>query len=59
VRQSLLAEADALALPAGAPVLHIERLHLSAGEPVETADIVIPSGRFRLRYRFAIGGIAP
>jgi GntR family transcriptional regulator len=59
VRQSLLAEADALALPAGAPVLHIERLHRSAGEPVETADIVIPSGRFRLRYRFAIGGIAP
>jgi GntR family transcriptional regulator len=59
VRQSLLAEAEALALPAGAPVLHIERVHLSAGEPVETADIVIPADRFRLRYRFATGGIAP
>jgi GntR family transcriptional regulator len=56
VRQSLLAEADALALPPGSPVLHIERLHLSGADPVETADIVIPAGRFRLRYRFAIPG---
>jgi GntR family transcriptional regulator len=52
VRQSLLAEAEALALPPGAAVLHIERSHFSGGEPVETADIVIPAGRFRLRYRF-------
>lgn len=52
VRQSFLAEAEALALPPGAPVLHVERLHRSAGEPVETADIVIPAARFRLRYRF-------
>jgi len=52
VRQSYLAEAEALALPAGAPVLHIERLHASAGMPVETADIVIPAERFRVRYRF-------
>jgi GntR family transcriptional regulator len=59
VRQSLLAEADALALPAGAPVLHIERVHLSSTEPVETADIVIPAERFRLRYRFAMGGLVP
>jgi GntR family transcriptional regulator len=56
VRQSLLAEAEALALTPGAPVLHIERLHLSAGDPVETADIVIPAERFRLRYRFALPG---
>ncbi len=56
VRQSLLAEADALALPPGSPVLHIERLHLSGADPVETADIVIPADRFRLRYRFAIPG---
>jgi GntR family transcriptional regulator len=54
VRQSLLTEAEALALPPGSPVLHIERLHLSGDDPVETADIVIPAGRFRLRYRFAI-----
>jgi GntR family transcriptional regulator len=52
VRQSFLAEAEALALLPGAPVLHIERLHRSGGEPVETADIVIPAERFRLRYRF-------
>jgi GntR family transcriptional regulator len=58
VRQSLLAEAEALALPPGSPVLHIERLHLSGADPVETADIVIPADRFRLRYRFAIPGAA-
>lgn len=56
VRQSLLAEADALALPAGAPVLLVERVHLSEGKPVETADIVIPADRFRLRYCFAVPG---
>jgi GntR family transcriptional regulator len=54
VRQSLLAEADALALPPGAPVLHIERLHRCRGEAVETADIVIPADRFTLRYRFGV-----
>jgi GntR family transcriptional regulator len=54
VRQSFLAEAEALALPPGAPVLHIERVHRCAGQPVETADIVIPAERFRLRYRFEI-----
>jgi GntR family transcriptional regulator len=58
VRQSLLAEAEALALAPGALVLHVERLHLSAGEAVETGDIVIPADRFRLRYRFALPGEA-
>jgi DNA-binding GntR family transcriptional regulator len=52
VRPSLLTEAETLRLPPGAPVLHVERVHVSAGEPVETADIVIPADRFRLRYRF-------
>lgn len=56
VRQALLAEADALALPPGAPVLLMERVHLSGGNPVETADIVIPAARFRLRYRFPVPG---
>ncbi len=56
VRQSLLAEADALGLPPGAPVIHVERLHLSGGEPVETADIVIPADRLRVRYRFDVPG---
>jgi GntR family transcriptional regulator len=54
VRQSYLAEADALAVPPGAPVLHVERLHRRGGVPVETADIVIPANRFRVRYRFAV-----
>jgi GntR family transcriptional regulator len=56
VRQSLLEEADALALPPGAPVIHIERVHLSGGDPVETADIVIAADRLRLRYRFDVPG---
>jgi GntR family transcriptional regulator len=56
VRQSMLAEAETLALPPGAPVLHIERVHLSGDEPVETADIVVPADRFRLRYRFTVPG---
>jgi DNA-binding GntR family transcriptional regulator len=56
VRQSLLGEAEALALPPGAQVLAIERTHLCAGDPVETADLVIPADRFRLRYRFDVPG---
>ena len=52
VRTCLLAEAAALAMPAGATVMAIERTHLAAGQPVETADIVIPAERYRLRYRF-------
>ncbi|MGO8955898.1 MAG: GntR family transcriptional regulator [Streptosporangiaceae bacterium] len=56
VRTSLLAEAAALAIPAGSSVIVVERAHLSGGHPVETADIVIPADRFRLRYRFAVPG---
>lgn len=55
VRPSLLAEAAALALAPGTTVLHVERVHLAAGEPVETADVVIPAERFRLRYRYPAG----
>jgi DNA-binding GntR family transcriptional regulator len=53
VRMCMLAEAAALALPAGSPVVVIERTHLAGGRPVETADIVISADRYRLRYRFA------
>ena len=56
VRTCLLAEAAALALPAGSGVVAIERTHLSGGQPVETADIVVPAGRYRLRYRFPVPG---
>jgi len=58
VRTCLLAEAAALAMPAGSAVIAIERTHLSGGEPAETADIVIPAERYRLRYRFAVPGPA-
>ena len=56
VRTCLLAEAAALALPAGSAIVAIERTHLSGGLPVETADIVVPAGRYRLRYRFPVPG---
>jgi len=54
VRTCLLAEAAALAIPAGSAVIAVERTHLSGGQPVETADIVVPAERYRLRYRFAV-----
>jgi GntR family transcriptional regulator len=56
VRTALLAEAAALSIPAGSAVIAIERLHLSGGQPVETADIVIPAEKYRLRYRFGVPG---
>jgi DNA-binding GntR family transcriptional regulator len=52
VRPSLRSEAAALAMPAGAAVLVIERAHCAAGLAVETAEVVVPADRFRLRYRF-------
>ncbi|HUA42703.1 MAG TPA: GntR family transcriptional regulator [Streptosporangiaceae bacterium] len=55
VRRCVLAEAAALALPPASAVVVIERTHLAAGQPVETADIVISADRYRLRYRFAAG----
>lgn len=56
VRTSLLAEAAALAIPAGSAVAVVERVHRSGGQPVETADIVIAARTYRLRYRFAVPG---
>jgi DNA-binding GntR family transcriptional regulator len=56
VRTCLLAEAAALAIPAGSAVFAIERTHLSGGQPVETADIVVPADKYRLRYRFSVPG---
>jgi DNA-binding GntR family transcriptional regulator len=58
-RPSLLAEAQSLAVPPGTAVFVIERLHLARGVAVETADIVIPADRFRLRYRFGVPGGPP
>jgi GntR family transcriptional regulator len=59
VRTCLLTEAAALAIPAGAAVIAIERTHLSAGQPVETADIIVPAEKYLLRYRFAVPGLSP
>ncbi len=54
VRPSLRAEATALRIPAGAPVLLVERLHLAGELAVEAGEIVIAAERFRLRYRFGV-----
>ena len=54
VRSSLRAEAAALGIPAGAPVLLVERLHLAGELAVEAGEIVIAAERFRLRYRFPV-----
>jgi DNA-binding GntR family transcriptional regulator len=51
VRPSLRAESAALAMPAGAPALLVERAHLAGGQVVEAGEIVIAADRFRLRYR--------
>lgn len=58
VRTCLLAEAAALAIPAGSAVIAIERTHLSGGQPVETADIIVPAEKYVLRYRFAVPGLS-
>jgi len=55
VRPALRSEAAALAAPAGALVLVVERTHFAAGRAVETAEVVVPADRFRLRYRFPAG----
>jgi DNA-binding GntR family transcriptional regulator len=52
VRPTSRAEAAALALPAGALVLAVERRHGSGASTIEVAEIVIPADRYRLRYRF-------
>jgi DNA-binding GntR family transcriptional regulator len=54
VRPSLRAEAGALRIVPGAPVLLVERTHRKGGQAVETAEIVTAADRFRLRYRFDI-----
>jgi DNA-binding GntR family transcriptional regulator len=58
VRPSLAAEAAALGLPAGTPVLLIERVHLASGQPAEAGEIVIAADRFRLRYRIPVPVLA-
>jgi DNA-binding GntR family transcriptional regulator len=54
VRPSLAAEAAALDIALGAPVLSIERAHLAGDRVVEVGDIVIPADQYRLRYRIPV-----
>jgi GntR family transcriptional regulator len=54
VRPALSAEAAVLGIPAGSPVLLIERSHRAGERTVETGEIVIAADRFRLRYRFPV-----
>ena len=58
VRPALSAEAAVLNIPAGSPVLLIERSHRSGERTVETGEIVIAADRFRLRYRFPVPVLA-
>jgi GntR family transcriptional regulator len=57
VRPALSAEAAVLNIPAGSPVLLIERSHRSGERTVETGEIVIAADRFRLRYRFPVAAL--
>ena len=52
VRPALSGEAAVLGLPAGAPVLVIDRAHQAGPRTVEAGEVVIAADRFRLRYRF-------
>jgi DNA-binding GntR family transcriptional regulator len=54
VRPALRAEAAVLGLAPGAPVLLVERSHLTGGRAVETADIVVAADGHRLRYRIPV-----
>jgi DNA-binding GntR family transcriptional regulator len=50
-RPSRAAEAGALGVAPGAPVICVERAHLAGDRVVEVGEIVIPADRYRLRYR--------
>src|SRR5207248_7885586 len=50
-RPSRAAEAGALGVAPGAPVICVERAHLAGDRVVEVGDIVIAADRYRLRYR--------
>ncbi len=58
VRPALSAEAAVLDIPAGSPVLLIERSHRAGQRIVETGEVVIAADRFRLRYRFPVAAQA-
>ncbi|WP_433128598.1 GntR family transcriptional regulator [Micromonospora sp. CA-240977] len=54
-RPATAVEAEALGLPGRpADVYEITRTYYAAGVPVETADIVLPRGRYELVYRIRV-----
>jgi DNA-binding GntR family transcriptional regulator len=56
VRPSGAAEASALTISLGAPVLCVERAHLAGARAVEVGDIVVAADQYRLRYRIPVTG---
>jgi DNA-binding GntR family transcriptional regulator len=54
IRPSQAAEASALSIALGAPVIAVERAHLAGDRVVEVGDIVIPADQYRLRYRIPV-----
>ncbi|MDR3036669.1 MAG: GntR family transcriptional regulator [Kitasatospora sp.] len=52
IRPSQAAEAAALAITPGAPLICVERAHLAGNRAVEVSDIVIPANQYKLRYQF-------
>ncbi|GAB3084752.1 GntR family transcriptional regulator [Micromonospora schwarzwaldensis] len=54
LRAASAEEVDSLNLPARTFVHTIERTYTAGGRPVETADIVLPGGRYDLVYRMPI-----
>jgi GntR family transcriptional regulator len=59
VRACLSAEAAALEIPPGTPVLLVVRDHRAGDRLVETSEIVICADRFTLRYRLLLAPVTP
>jgi GntR family transcriptional regulator len=59
IRPSQAAEAVTLAIAPGAPVICVERAHLSGNRVVEVSDIVIPGEQYKLRYRIPVMHAGP
>lgn len=49
-------EQRVLGMPAGVPVIEIERTYRAQGRAVETADIVVPGDRYVLHYGIPVTG---
>ncbi len=55
-RAATPAEASRLGVPAGGPVQALQRTYYAGDRAVETADLTVPAGRFRLVYEFPVRG---